>query len=101
MTKKRGFNSDALLKQLIRASFMQKDVAYTVNGIGIRNELTRYSDFTFMTNDKISKITREGLLDVQRDMVYNNKENGEQTIISKAGIKAQERKNSSYKADGI
>ena len=94
MTKKRGFNSDALLKQLIRASFMQKDVAYTVNGIGIRNELTRYSDFTFMTNDKISKVTREGLLDVQRDMVYNNKENGEQTIISKAGIKAQERKNS-------
>jgi len=93
MSKKRGFNSNALLKQLIRASFMQKN-PITVNGIEVRLELIRNSDFTFMTKDALSKTTREGLLEVQKDMVYNVKEDGSRTIISKAGIRTQEKRNS-------
>jgi len=92
LAKTRGFNQEALLKQLIRASFMQKN-PITVNGVEVRNELIRHSDFTFMVNDKLSKTTREGLLEVQKDMVYNVKEDGSMTIISRAGIRTQERRN--------
>ena len=92
LTKKRGFNQEALLKQLIRASFMQKN-PITVNGVEVRNELIRHSDFTFMVNDKLSKTTKEGLLEVQKDMVYNVKEDGSMTIISRAGMRTQERRN--------
>jgi predicted NAD-dependent protein-ADP-ribosyltransferase YbiA (DUF1768 family) len=91
--KKRGTNVDELLKQLIRASFMQADSEFTVNGIEVRKELILHADFTFMTNDKITKVTREGLLAVQKDMVYNVKDDGSMTIISKQGVQTQRVKN--------
>ena len=78
---KRGTNVDELLRQ------------FTVNGIDVRKELMLHADFTFMTNDKITKATREGLLAVQKDMVYNVKDDGSMTIISKKGVQTQRVKN--------
>ena len=99
---KRGTNVDELLRQIIGVSFMQADVIdpvtrkktqFTVNGIDVRKELMLHADFTFMTNDKITKATREGLLAVQKDMVYNVKDDGSMTIISKKGVQTQRVKN--------
>lgn len=101
LSKKRGFNEDALLKQLIIKSFINSGVGYESQGIEIRLELVRHSDFTFMTNDNISKITRDALLSVQKDLVYNNKENGEQTIISRSGINTQKTKNKTLAKNAV
>jgi hypothetical protein len=102
LSKKRGSEDEMiLLEKLIRASFINTATDYDSNGTEIRTELMRGNDFRFSTNTNIDKVTKKTLLSLQKDMVYNNLENGEQTIISKAGIKTQEVINKNLKKNPV
>lgn len=102
LSKKRGSEDEMiLLEKLIRASFISTATDYESNGTEIRTELMRGNDFRFSTNTNIDKVTKKTLLSLQKDMVYNNLENGEQTIISKSGIKTQEVKNKNLKKNPV
>jgi len=102
LSKKRGSEDEMiLLEKLIRKSILNTPVDYTVNGTELRVELIRGNDFRFSTNSKIDQTTKNTLLSLQKDMVYNNKANGEQTIISRAGVKVQKTKNKTLQNNAV
>ena len=102
LSKKRGSQKEmVLLEKLIRKSIISTAVDYEVNGTELRTELVRGNDFRFSTNSDIDKTTRKTLLSLQKDMVYNNKADGEQSIISRSGIAVKETQNKTLKRNVV
>ena len=61
--------------------YQNKDLE--INGIDVIPELFRYNNFTFMTNNKHTQATKEGLLAAQKEFIYSIQSDGTKNIITK------------------